>query len=280
MRYILAIAFVLLAVSCAEEKKENIKETNQYDSLASNFPKDTVLNFSNNSIAYKPDSIAYYKNVRVINLSGHPELNFNDEFEELSKLPRLEVLILKKNNLKEIPINIGMLENLKELDISANAIASIPIDIKYLKKLEKINLSYNNINSFPNELTELTNLKILKASDNYIKFISDSISNLTLLEKIDLSKNEISILSPKICSLIELKWLNLSNNLIAELPANIGSLRNLNYLDLSKNELEDLPPTMVKLGKQPLNLFLEKNLFDEMDIEDIKNMLPNTAIEF
>lgn len=249
------------------------------DDTASQKP-DTVLDLANRELEALPENIEAYINVHTVNLSGNPGLNLTETFVALAKLPKLHTLIIKNCNIDSLPPDIGYLGSVKAIDFSANNLKKLPQEFGMLQQLEELKISFNQLDTFPVVITRLKNIKTLEMSDNYIKFIPDSIGFMSNLNKLILSKNEITKLPLSIGSLKKLEMFEVSKNLLNSVPASIASLQNLVYLDLSSNELESLPATFIKFNNKPLQLYLEKNMFDEKAVDYIKKMLPNTAITF
>lgn len=67
----------------------------------------------------------------------------------------VECIILKNQNLKEIPSEIYSYKNLKKLILSRNKIKHIPDSLSNLRNLHYLDLSSNYIDSLPPSLSEL-----------------------------------------------------------------------------------------------------------------------------
>lgn len=68
----------------------------------------------------------------------------------------VECIILKNQNLKEIPSEIYSYKNLKKLILSRNKIKHIPDSLSTLRNLHYLDLSSNYIDSLPPSLSELS----------------------------------------------------------------------------------------------------------------------------
>ncbi|XP_057955674.1 receptor-like protein 3 isoform X1 [Malania oleifera] len=170
----------------------------------------------------------------------------------LSKLRKLEILILKRNQIRgPIPSFLGALPRLFHIDLSRNFISG----------------------EFPLELTRLPALTTKQASEQLdqisldvplifgIKSPSQSgirqynkISNMGKV--IDVSNNSLSGNIPiEIGQLKFLQYLNLSqNNFSGNIPHQLSDLYNLEQLDLSKNNLSGEIPQSLK-GLNFLSMF-------------------------
>jgi internalin A len=119
----------------------------------------------------------------------------DDKFENLIQLAKetnSEVLLLRKQNLKEFPSEILSLTNLRILDISENAIRRIPSEILNLINLVEINANANQIESIPSEIGKLKSLKRLLLRDNPIQQLPSSIKSLKLAQ-LDLQGSSLGI---------------------------------------------------------------------------------------
>lgn len=94
-----------------------------------------------------------------------------------------ENLYLNRKNLKEIPIELGKLVNLKQLDLSNNQIKTIPEELGNLVNLKELDLSNNKIVKIPKSFSNLKKLKSLYLSRNNIKEIPKELAELPKLEK-------------------------------------------------------------------------------------------------
>ena len=92
-------------------------------------------------------------------------------------------------NIKSLPDNFGVFNNLRSLTI-------INTPIEYL----------------PNSFGELTNLEFLDLSNNHLKSLPDSFTNLTSITKLNLSNNQFTEIPTQLWALTESTQLNLSGN--------------------------------------------------------------------
>ncbi|MDO5759401.1 MAG: hypothetical protein Q4Q06_00080 [Bacteroidota bacterium] len=99
--------------------------------------------------------------------------------EALQNKDSVTTLILKKQNLKEFPLEILSLSNLQRLDISRNYIDHIPKEIAELKQLHYLNAAQNMLSYLPKELASLP-LDTLILWDNSIREFDESYKNTNL----------------------------------------------------------------------------------------------------
>ncbi len=115
----------------------------------------------------------------------------------------VECIILKNQNLKEIPSEIYSYKNLKKLILSRNKIKHIPDSLSTLRNLHYLDLSSNYIDSLPSSLSELA-LDTLIMWDNPIYTLPKEFEKWDLkyldLRAIQMNKDEqkyIKSLFPK-----------------------------------------------------------------------------------
>lgn len=156
-----------------------------------------------------------------------------------------------KNDVTEIPAEIGKLTNLKYLDLcKAFELKKIPREIGNLKKLQIILLSLTKVESIPPEIGNLTELKTLWLGSNNIAEIPKEIGNLINLEDLDLSSNpHLTRVPNEICNLVSLKYLEIAHCKLVAIPDKIGRLKELQSLNLFGNNLKYLPKSIAQLDK-------------------------------
>ena len=84
--------------------------------------------------------------------------------KDKEKIKDMEVLNLRRLEIKELPLEIFSLSNLKYLSLSENKLQTIPKEINKLKNLQELELSENELKELPNEFGELHTLTSLMIS--------------------------------------------------------------------------------------------------------------------
>ena len=181
-----------------------------------------------------------------------------------------------KNNLKELPSEIGQLTNLKSIDLlKSYNVELIPPEIKNLKQLEFFRADLTNLKEIPAEIGQLTNLKTLKISNIQIQSIPDTIGTLKNLEVLDVHSNNIDCVPESICNLIKLRSLDISYTKLKKLPENIGSLVKLERLDLFGCDLKTLPESIKKFKH-----LRYLNVYDNFELDETyKNWFSKSVYE-
>lgn len=176
-----------------------------------------------------------------------------------------------KNEVTEIPAEIGNLINLKSLDLcKAFSLAKIPTQIGKIKHLKYIRLSLTEVKTLPKEIGNLTELETLLVCCNSLTEIPKEIGNLKKLIVLDIHSNSFKTIPNEICNLTSLTSLDISYCGLKKLPENLGNLKQLQTLNLFNNDLKYLPKS-IKL----LNNLSYLNVFDNYNLsESYKKYLP------
>lgn len=211
------------------------------------------LDLSYNSIKKFPKEILMMKNLKKLILENN-EIQLSsiqDAFTNtINPLPNLERLVLSRNCLRNFPLEILNITNLRELIMSNCYVCKVPESIKALTGLKKLDLSGNSLEQFPVEITKLSNLEYLDLSHNYA-IRSQTKSNIGMLKKLRTLKirryYDVDLLCKEIGDLIDLRVLDLSYNVDLKLPEEIKSLVNLRELNLGCNLMRKLDKNISEL---------------------------------
>ena len=130
--------------------------------------------------------------------------------------------------LKEIPIEINLLENLKTISFDNHKLTEIPKGLFDLKCLTKLMIRGNLITEIPKDISRLTNLKLLNLGDNQIKSIPPEIGVLTKLEALILINNKIKRLPKEVANLKALYSIILDGCKITSIDKEVYDLINFN----------------------------------------------------
>lgn len=132
----------LEAIAC--ECGSHMKSADYYESLI----------LRHNRLAFLPDSVAFFTNLRLLDLSN--------------------------NNLSSLPDSVVLLKNLTSLIVKNNQLVDngIPKNLGVCKTIREVNLSGNNLTRFPDQILELDDLKFLYMGGNKISVIPNAIGRL------------------------------------------------------------------------------------------------------
>ena len=191
--------------------------------------------------------------------------------QELNKLPKLEHLTLKRNNIDSIKsAELSSLKCLRTLNLSRNNLGTtgVPIDIFENEELNTLDLSHNKLTEVPEGIFRAKSILVLNLSHNQLEVIpSQLLMNTTDLLHFDVSYNNLDALPPQLRRLTNLHTLTLSNNplshfqirplpsltelrtlhmrntqrTLSNIPTGLEGLIHLSDVDLSENQLTKIP---------------------------------------
>ncbi|XP_056162473.1 uncharacterized protein LOC115684239 isoform X4 [Syzygium oleosum] len=233
-----------------------------------------VLNLENCDLRRTPD-LSAFKSLEILTLEYcdnleeiHPSiqdiktlisLNVNgcSELKELplgvGRMEELRELLINDTNIREIPISRGCLMKLETLDASnCEQLAQLPESLGSLVSLTQLDLLRTGIEELPESIGSLKKLKTLDASYcASLAHISSSIGNLTSLSLLDLRGcSKLAQLPDTIGSLVSLRSLSLSKcHSLRKIPDSIGKLESLTELHLESTAIEELPEFIGSLKK-------------------------------
>ncbi len=228
--------------------------------------------------------------------------------ESVSKCAQLEKIKIS-GSVKDFPLNLGHLKNLKEIECDQGDFQTFPASIEDCVQLTTIKISScpQFVGNLPIEFGNIPKLKTLHITNTQLKQFPLPICNLPQIEEIGFSSVAIPHLPKEINQLKSLKRLKIQRhyqaaNFISKLPDTL-TLPNLEYLDIPQNNLIELPkvfncPALKKLhlsgGKiteivHPLqlpkleildlnyNITLEKIADNVLKLPALKNLLLNSC---
>ena len=162
--------------------------------------------------------------------------------ESVTKKEDLTRLDLSKNNLKELPQEIGILSNLVVLNLANNKLSELPESFAKLKTLSNLDLRRNALERCPKVLFSLE-LRSLNLSSNRLESLS-FLEHFKELRVLDLSHNNIEMIDLRLDPNNELRTLNLSHNFLKDVTVLFESVPHLERLDLSSNFLQTIPKSI------------------------------------
>ncbi len=125
-------------------------------------------------------------------------VRFRKMDERIFKLKHLTTLNFVNADLKKIPEQLGLLDNLQGLDMSGNAIESVPHNLfrygKLRKTLSTLILSKNHLSKLPEEIGLLERLQVLDVEDNRLSRLPLSLEKINPLTLIEVSENPLETL--------------------------------------------------------------------------------------
>ncbi|XP_048141444.1 disease resistance protein L6-like [Rhodamnia argentea] len=229
--------------------------------------------------------LSAFRNLEVLSFEGCDNLEqIHHSIGEAKGLVYLDLCRCEK--LKELPQEMGKLEELKELHVAGTAVKEIPPCIGSLKKLEILNAAdCHSLVGLPNSISHLVNLLTLHLSDcPRLCALPESIGSLVKLEHLMLGGLRLlkdyhfdhapNYILNSIGEFEQSIALDLSCSGIRELPESIGDLKNLRRLHIDFNkELKSLPSTISKLGNlEELDATKCESLGGEIHIDGLSSL--------
>ncbi|TXT57277.1 MAG: hypothetical protein BAJALOKI2v1_490002 [Promethearchaeota archaeon] len=239
-----------------------------------------VLELKNELITESTDELKEGTKIFAIQDGYTIGLNLSDflvDFlpETIKDLSKLEILIIKKNQLTKIPNSIGGLKTLRFLDISKNKLYHIPDIFNGMNHLSYVNLNRNyNLESVPKSLKNIVKKLICRKykqlgvarNEAYVLGLFEILTGRTI-EKIN-SLKEFNFTNTryktnfKINKKQNIEALYLCNPhffRIPFIPQEIGELEFLRTLEISENDIKSLPKSVQNLTQlREINLKLNK----------------------
>ncbi|XP_048132989.1 disease resistance protein L6-like isoform X2 [Rhodamnia argentea] len=190
-----------------------------------------VLNLSKCLSLRRTPDLSAFKSMEIMILEDCK--NLEEIHPSIGDIKTLISLNVKScHRLKELPVGVGRMEELRELILDGTAIQEIPISRDYWKKLKTLSASgCERLAQLPESLGSLGSLTRLNLSSRTIKELPESLGSLVSLTQLNLCATGIKELPKSIDSLKKLETLNASYCAsLAHIPsslANLTSLRNL-----------------------------------------------------
>lgn len=142
--------------------------------------------------------------------------------------------------LKEFPLSLLLLNNLRHLYVDWNQIQGLTPAIQALSRLEVLSIGCNKLQmSDIDQIAKLPSLTDLDIRENQLKDLPESFYKLDKLRSLVLGGNQLSlqVLSRVGTSLTNLQKLDLIGSTFQSLPEEISQLKNLRILLLAFNKL-------------------------------------------
>lgn len=204
----------------------------------------------------------------ILEVKDHPL----EDLLRFNQLPSLEELYLRNNQLDKMEAPLE-LPRLKILRIYDNPIKEISAPIFQHESLEHFALNNSLLEQIPTPGQKPTNIQQLSIRKGRLKYLSDHISTFPYLNTLELAENQIETLSPAIQNLKQLRQLYLGRNQLVQLPKALERLENLEVLDLSQNQFRHFPKEICYLKKLKV-LHLSTNFIKRLpeEIQQLRHL--------
>ncbi|MCP4438723.1 MAG: leucine-rich repeat domain-containing protein [Aureispira sp.] len=173
---------------------------------------------------------------------------------EIGQMENLkELYIYGCHSLKDLPEELGQLKNLKKLNLAGSFFQKLPKVLAKLEGLEELNLSKMAFTKTTDwtPIAKLPNLKnlILVGTLARIKTLPKELLQLPKLESLDIRYNYMRALPANLGELKCLKSIRCGGNSFLKFPAVLTTLPNLKELSISARLLNELSPNLLRLAK-------------------------------
>jgi Leucine-rich repeat (LRR) protein len=151
------------------------------------------------ALAAQDDSMeAARARIEAVRASGATSLDLvrlglSDVPAEIATLEHLESLNISSNPLREFPLVLTELRNLKTLYIIAAQLESIPPEIGKMVSLEVLDLGSNNLISLPDEIASLSNLHYLSIANNDFSRLPPILGEMEQLRTLNFYDNPLNL---------------------------------------------------------------------------------------
>ncbi|KAG7209399.1 hypothetical protein KM043_015493 [Ampulex compressa] len=149
----------------------------------------------------------------------------------------IQEIYLKWNKLSTLPSWIIELVNVTNLYMYGNLIKELPPELGKMQQLTVLDLSTNKLENIHPCIGSLSNLKSLFLNDNDITKLPSEMSQLINLEILSIARNKFLALPEWIGSLPKLRELNADNNSLKELPNRLTLAPKLSMISVCSNSL-------------------------------------------
>ena len=202
----------------------------------------------------------------------------------------LQVIDLRRNSLRSLPIGFRKLRRLRALNLSNNQLhmddlavimeieslsdlklannhlqGSLTRDIGHLHALEVLDVRGNGLTDLPGSLAELSSLKFLNVDENQLTSLPwQSLSRLPLLRDLTATSNKLTgtLIPSSVSALHTLQFLNVASNALDRLSEEDTDFANLRTLSVGSNRITRLPD--MSSWHELLNLSAEDNDIQEL----------------
>eukprot|EP00884_Botryococcus_braunii_P017197 jgi/Botrbrau1/4160/Bobra.0192s0028.1 len=197
-----------------------------------------------------PEELGLLKNLRKLELYCQEGITYLPD--SISKLERLEEVVLEELDISALPPGISTLTNLRSLTvetITGSEPLEIPFAFSHLKGLSELNLRAVNLVTLPDPILMVTSLISVDLSRNgaFTPAALAGLSTLTNLRELLLEKCGLLAVPPQLGHLQRLEKLSLSYNRLQDLPEEMEHLQHLRQFDISCNRLKNVPKAIQKM---------------------------------
>lgn len=297
----LLIVFTVLTIVGNNQKEKRYAK--KIFEMAQN---DTKVNIRNLTVTELSDiKINYIKNsCTELDMYG-TKLSGIDK--TIGQMQKLETANFAKNQLNQLPKQVGEISTLKRLSLQDNPQISFAEIVSALQLSKRKIVLFNNNKKFnigqpqsselfvvfsnqdpiPDSIYLIQNLTEMHLTDirtsKFSRYIlqkkyspTPEIAKLSNLEILEIENSNIATFPKEVAGLSNLKMLNLSNNPISEITVDAENLKNLEYLDISGTDIANIPTQILNL---PNLKYINLRNCENLDLQTLNNTISNASSE-
>jgi Leucine-rich repeat (LRR) protein len=121
-------------------------------------------------------------------------------------------LDLVRLGLSDVPTEIATLEHLESLNISSNPLREFPLVLTELHNLKTLYIIAAQLETVPPEIGKMVSLEVLDLGSNHLISLPDEIASLSNLHYLSIANNDFSRLPPILGEMEQLRTLNFYDN--------------------------------------------------------------------
>mmetsp|Transcript_11543 Transcript_11543/g.29486 ORF Transcript_11543/g.29486 Transcript_11543/m.29486 type:complete len:279 (-) Transcript_11543:5-841(-) len=159
---------------------------------------------------------------------------------------RVKTLDVTNNRLTELPGSIEANAALVRLVVARNLLASLPLELYGLAGLKVLNLEGNRLASLPPGISGLQRLDTLNVSSNVLRSLPEELGQLGALKILHCAANRLEALPAALGSCASLEELHAGDNFLSDIPPELGALSRLKLAVLDGNRIEGVPPAVLQ----------------------------------
>ena len=167
-----------------------------------------------------------------------------DVDEKGNQFGGLEMLDVRGNLLRSLPMGLRRLHRLHSLNLSNNQLSVDDLNAVWeIESLRDLKLAKNQLQgAFPSGISRLRNLEVLDLHENSITDLPEGLEELSALRSLDVGDNQLASLPFEALSKLPLRDIRASKNTLtgALIPASVQNFETLQSLDIVSNALEKL----------------------------------------
>ncbi|XP_037634367.1 LOW QUALITY PROTEIN: leucine-rich repeat-containing protein 2 [Sebastes umbrosus] len=164
---------------------------------------------SGTKISRLPEYLALFTQLTVLDI---PKNNISELPPEIGEDETPDLQHRNHNACTELPFELSSLKQLVHLDIAENRFISIPVCALRMSSLQLLDLSNNSPDGPAQDMDRLEQLATLFLHKNNMNYLPHCLTNISTLKMIVVSGDDITCCPTKLCRNPEIKFIRLRDN--------------------------------------------------------------------